>query len=72
MQNAIEIGHLSKEEKLRVMEAIWEDLSKEDEEIESPKWHQEALQETEQQLNLGEEKKVEWDNAKKELRKRFE
>ena len=33
MQNAIEIGHLSKEDKLRVMEAIWEGLSKEDEEV---------------------------------------
>jgi len=54
------------------MEAIWEDLSKEDEEVESPKWHQEALQETEQRLNLGEEKKVDWHTAKKELRKRFE
>jgi len=28
MQNTIEIRHLSKEEKLRVMEAIWEDLSR--------------------------------------------
>lgn len=72
MQNTFEIQHLSREEKLRVMEAIWEDLSKEDTEVESPKWHQEALQETEHRLNLGEDKKVEWDNAKKELRKRFE
>jgi len=72
MQNIFEIGHLSREDKLRVMEAIWEDLSKEDEEVESPKWHQEALQETEQRLNLGEEKKVDWPTAKKELRKRFE
>ena len=27
MQNAIEITHLSRKEKLRIMEAIWEDLS---------------------------------------------
>jgi len=72
MQNTFDIGHLSREDKLRVMEAIWEDLSKEDEEVESPKWHQEALQETEQRVNLGEEKKVDWHTAKKELRKRFE
>ena len=31
MENPIEIEHLSREDKLRVMEAIWEDLSKEDE-----------------------------------------
>ena len=72
MQNTFEIGHLSREDKLKVMEAIWEDLSKKDEEVESPKWHQKALLETEQRLNLGEEKKVGWNNAKKKLRERFE
>lgn len=72
MQNTFEIGHLSREDKLRVMEAIWEDLSKEDEEVKSPKWHQEALQETEQRLSLREEKEVDWHTAKKELRERFE
>lgn len=72
MQNAFEIGHLSREDKLRVMEAIWEDLSKEDEEVKSPKWHQKALQETEQRLDSGEEKKVDWHTSKRELRERFE
>jgi hypothetical protein len=72
MQNTFYIGHLSREDKLRVMDAIWEDLSKEDEEVESPKWHQEALMETEQRLNSGEEKIVDRSAAKKELRKRFE
>ena len=72
MQNTFDIEHLSKEDKLRVMEAIWEDLSKKDKELESPKWHLEALQETEQRLNLGEEKKVDWHIAKKGLRERFE
>ena len=72
MQNTFEIGHLSKEDKLRMMEAIWEDLSKESDEIESPQWHKKALQSTEQRLKLGDEKTVDWQTAKKELRKRFE
>ena len=72
MQSTIEIKHLSREEKLRVMEAIWEDLSREDDEVESPYWHQKALQETEQRLNSGQEMIVDWKVAKKELRKRFE
>ena len=72
MPNSFEIGHLSKEDKLRVMEAIWEDLSREDEEVESPRWHKKALQETEQRLNSGEEEKFDWQTAKKELRERFE
>jgi hypothetical protein len=72
MQSTIEIKHLSREEKLRVMEAIWEDLSREEDEVESPNWHQKALLETEQRLNSGQEKIVDWKIAKKELRKRFE
>jgi len=30
------------------MEAIWKDLSNEDEQIESPDWHKKALQDTEE------------------------
>ncbi len=72
MLNTIEIKHLSREEKLRVMEAIWEDLSNEEEQIESPDWHKKALQETEHRLSSGQEKIVDWQDAKKELRNRFE
>ena len=69
--NRIEVGHLSREEKLRVMEAIWEDLSREAEPVESPDWHREALEETERRLQAGQERVVDWPEAKKELRKRF-
>jgi endonuclease/exonuclease/phosphatase family metal-dependent hydrolase len=72
MSNCIEIQNLSKEEKLRVMEAIWEDLSKVDDQIESPDWHLQALQETDQRFRSGQENIVDWQDAKKELRKRFE
>jgi len=72
MQNTIEIRRLSREDKLRVMEAIWEDLSKEGEEVESPNWHQKSLQKTEQRLSSGQEKVLDWHVAKKELRERFE
>jgi len=72
MQNTIEIDHLSREEKLRVMENIWEDLSKDELEVESPGWHQAALRETEQRVDSGQETIVDWQSAKKELRKRFE
>jgi hypothetical protein len=71
MLNSTEIKQLSREEKLRIMEAIWEDLSSEEEQIESPDWHRKALKETERRLSAGQEKIVEWQDAKKELRKRF-
>ena len=72
MSNAIEIKHLSREEKLRIMEAIWEDLSREEEQVESPQWHREALEETDRRCQSGQEGVVDWQEAKKELRKRFE
>jgi len=72
MSNTIDIGHLSREEKLRIMEAIWEDLSREDEQVESPEWHREALEETDRRRQSGQEGVVDWQEAKKELRNRFE
>ena len=71
MLNTTEIKQLSREEKLRIMEAIWADLTGEEEQIESPDWHRKALKETERRLGARQEKIVEWQDAKKELRKRF-
>ena len=71
MLNTTGIKQLSREEKLRIMEAIWEDLTGEEEQMVSPDWHRKALKETERRLSAGQEKIVEWQEAKKELRKRF-
>ncbi len=72
MSNAIDIGHLSREEKLRILEAIWEDLSREDEQVESPEWHCDILAETDRRRQAGQEGVVDWQEAQKELRRRFE
>ena len=72
MQTTIDIKSLSRAEKLRIMEALWEDLSQDEARIESPDWHEEALLETDHRLSSGQEKTVDWAEAQKELRKRFE
>ena len=54
------------------MEAIWKDLSNEDEQIESPDWHKKALQDTEENFFSGQEECFDWKEAKIKLRKRFE
>ncbi len=72
MQNLIKINHLTRKQKLMVMEAIWEDLLRDDEPAKSPEWHKQELQETEQRYKVGEEKILDWQETKKELRKRFE
>ena len=40
--------------------------------IKSPEWHREALEETDRRRQSGKEAVVDWQEAKKELRKRFE
>lgn len=72
MHKTIEINHLSREEKIMIMEAIWNDLSSDEEQVESPDWHKEALLETERRFSSGQEEILDWQNAKQELRKRSE
>ncbi|MEX2346204.1 MAG: addiction module protein [Balneolaceae bacterium] len=72
MQLSIEIEKLSKEEKLQLMHAIWEDLVKDEKQIKSPKWHEGLLRETEERVRSGIEPRVDWTDAKQELRKHFE
>jgi len=72
MQSPIEIKHLSRQQKLMVMEAIWENLQHDAEPLQSPDWHKKALKETESRYCAGKEKILDWKDAKKELRKGFE
>jgi hypothetical protein len=52
------------------MEALWSDLSLVEEELESPGWHEAALQETAVRVGKGEERQYDWDEAKRLLRTR--
>jgi hypothetical protein len=64
------LHEMSVEEKLQVMEAIWADLSREPNQVESPKWHQEVLEETERRVVSGEAVFTEWETAKRSIRDR--
>lgn len=66
------VRKLPRAEKLRLMETLWEELSRVEGELESPAWHAEELAKTEQRLAEGKEQILDWETAKKELRKRFE
>lgn len=60
---------MPKAEKLRLMEALWVELSRDDVEFESPTWHESALKETAQRFANGQEEVLGWEQAKMELRK---
>jgi len=66
------IDQMSRTEKVMAMEALWKDLSLDDASVESPAWHREELAATELRVASGQEQFVDWEAAKKELRKRFE
>jgi head-tail adaptor len=59
---------LPRTEKWRLAEALWADLRQDDAEINSPAWHEKALQETRLRVESGEEIAVDWDIAKQQLR----
>jgi hypothetical protein len=63
---------MSRAEKLMALEALWEDLSRDETTLESPAWHLDELRATEERVKSGEEQFIDWESAKKELRKRFE
>ncbi len=59
---------LPRTEKLRLMEALWSDLSLEEDRFESPTWHESALRDTERRLANGQEQILDWEDAKRKLR----
>ncbi|HCL92547.1 MAG: addiction module protein [Verrucomicrobia bacterium] len=59
------------EEKLRAMEALWANLSRNEQDLQSPAWHEQVLDEREQRVKSGQEQFVSWEDAKRELRDRL-
>ena len=66
------VEKMSRSEKLKLMEVLWEQLSRPDDALESPSWHAEELARTGQRLAEGKEQVMEWEAAKKKLRSQFE
>jgi hypothetical protein len=59
---------MTRAEKLKLMETLWEELSVPDDQYESPSWHAQELAATEIRLAEGKEQIVDWEVAKKVLR----
>ena len=47
------LSELTLAQKLELMEAIWDDLAKHEETLESPEWHEEVLKDREKALAAG-------------------
>lgn len=64
----LSIENLTRTEKLRMMEAIWDDLARDPATLTSPQWHADALNEAERAHAENQVGFVPWDFAKKKLR----
>jgi hypothetical protein len=67
-----ELRLLPNSEKLRIIETLWADLSADEASFDSPSWHAAELKKNEADLAAGRISSVDWNEAKKALRKRFE
>lgn len=68
MPITLPLKEMTIQEKLAAMEALWEDLARTPESIESPAWHKEILDERRQRITEGKARFVDWERAKAEIR----
>lgn len=62
-----QIHQLPFHEKLLVMEAIWDDIAREEQELEVPEWHKELLEVRERLLAEGKARFMHWEEAKRQI-----
>ena len=70
MQTVLPLGKMTREQKLRIMEELWADLSRDESQFESPAWHGDVLRERAAAVKSGKETFIDWEEAKKQLRKK--
>ena len=70
--NITELHNLPAVEKLKIIEALWGDLAGDESSLPSLAWHETELKETEEKFLAGNIEVLDWQQAKKELRSRFE
>ena len=68
MTISLPLDQMSVEEKLQVMEAIWDDLSQHPDEMQSQAWHGKVLKAMEEAVARGEETFDDWETAKRRIR----
>jgi hypothetical protein len=70
MSIALAIEQMTLEEKLRAMEALWEDLCRQPETVAVPQWQKDLLDERERAVERGEARFSSWEEARKRIDKR--
>jgi putative addiction module component (TIGR02574 family) len=71
MSTSLEIEQMTLEEKLRVMEALWDNLCRNDESLPVHQWQKDLLDERERLVKDGKAQFVDWETAKKRIAQRI-
>lgn len=69
MSTLSEIKQMSKQEKLLLMETIWQQLSVDDDQIEVPESHKKMLEDRASLAERGEAEFLDWERAKSQISK---
>ena len=72
MSATIDLQEMTTPDKLRLMEALWQNLATTASEVVSPEWHGEVLAERDRLIASGEETFIDWETAKKQLREELQ
>ena len=68
MNATLAISEMSTEEKLRTMEELWAELTRNADAYDSPAWHGDVLRERDKRVAEGRETYMKWEDAKRQLR----
>ena len=68
---AADILELPRHQKLELMEALWEDLATQPQNVEVPEWHRELLDERLAAVEEGKDQFIPWEEAKREIERRI-
>ncbi len=68
MEVALPLEQMTTEDKLRVLEVVWEDLCRVPQDIPSPAWHEDVLRAREKRMREGSSQMVDWSDAKQKIR----
>ena len=70
--NSLAIQQMTWDEKLRTMEELWDSLRQDESRVPSQAWHETELNQTAERYKAGQERAVDWHDAKRELLNREE
>jgi len=71
MSVTVPLKTMSVEEKICMMEMLWDDLCQQPGGVQSPDWHEPVLFERAQSLNANKEEVIDWHQVKENIKKRL-